>query len=147
MKVIRGYTMFHHNNKEKKRRQGVAIILSPRFTKAWKDAGGLPPMQGPKEGDLSGRIIAVILKFPKFNAQGRIIQGEWDQFVVVSVYHPWDEKEVDAFNELLDDTLNNLPANHNLIMGGDINALVGRGDCEEYEDVMGIWGMKERNGV
>ena len=30
-------------------------------------------------------------------------------------------------------------------MGGDINAQVGRGDCEEYEDVMGIWGMKERN--
>ena len=38
VKVIRGYTMFHHNNKEKKRRQGVAIILSPRFTKAWKNA-------------------------------------------------------------------------------------------------------------
>jgi hypothetical protein len=46
MKVIRGYTMFHHNNEEKKRRQGVAIILSPspRFAKAWKDAGGLPPI-------------------------------------------------------------------------------------------------------
>jgi len=40
MKVIRGYTMFHHNNKEKKRRQGVAIILSPRFAKAWKDEEG-----------------------------------------------------------------------------------------------------------
>jgi hypothetical protein len=63
------------------------------------------------------------------------------------VYHPWDEKDgkVDAFNELLDNTLNNLPVNHNLIMGGDNNAQVGRGDCEEYEDVMGIWGMKERN--
>jgi exonuclease III len=147
VKEIRGYTMFHHNNEEKRKRQGVAIILSPRITKAWKEAGGLPPIQGPREGDLSGRIIAVILKFPKLNASRRIIQGEWEQIVVISVYHPWDEKDgkVDAFNELLDDTLNNLPANHNLIMGGDINAQVGRRDCEEYEDVMGIWGMKERN--
>jgi exonuclease III len=147
VKDIRGYTMFHHNNEEKKRRQGAAIILSPRITKAWKDAGGLPPIQGPKEGDLSGRMIAVTLKFPKLNTSRRIIQGEWEQVVVMSVYHPWDEKDgkVDVFNELLDDTLNNLPANHNLIMGGDINAQVGKGDCEEYEDVMGNWGMKERN--
>ena len=30
-------------------------------------------------------------------------------------------------------------------MGGDINAQVGRGDCEEYEDTLGNWGIEERH--
>jgi exonuclease III len=116
-KVIDGYTIFHHNNNVKTSRQGVAIILSPRFTKAWKDAGGLPPILGPKEGELSGRIIAVTVKFPKFDENNRVIKGAFEEIVIASVYHPYDDKgeQVNNFNDLLNDVLDNLPENCKLI--------------------------------
>jgi hypothetical protein len=42
-----GYIIFHKNNDIKQSRTGVAIILSPRYCKAWKTAGGLDPIQTP----------------------------------------------------------------------------------------------------
>ncbi len=50
--VGEGYTLFHHNSKAKKDRTGVALILSPGMTKAWKDAGGIDPIQTKKGGTL-----------------------------------------------------------------------------------------------
>ena len=51
-----GYTVLHHNNDNKQSRTGVAIILSPRYSKAWKTAGGLDPIQTPK-GKFEERFI------------------------------------------------------------------------------------------
>jgi len=48
--VIRGYTVFFHGLSvalSRRGERGVAIILSPRFTKFYKRAGGLPPITSP----------------------------------------------------------------------------------------------------
>ena len=43
--VIDGCMVFHHNTGVKTDRTGVAIMLAPRFSKAWKDAGGIEPLK------------------------------------------------------------------------------------------------------
>ena len=41
MDVGHGYIMFNHNTCIKKDRTGVGIIISPRLSRAWKEAGGI----------------------------------------------------------------------------------------------------------
>lgn len=62
---IDGYTIFHHNSNKKHERKGVAIILSPRFSQAWRDAGGLDPITTERGSEFEGRFIAVKIKVLK----------------------------------------------------------------------------------
>jgi hypothetical protein len=78
-------------------RTGVAIILSPRFTKALKDAGALDPIQTEKT-----------------------LKNPWTKILLYSVYHPYDITSYD-FNSVLDSILTK-HKDHEIIMGGDMNA-------------------------
>ena len=143
-KIVDGYTIFHHNNMEKKSRTGVAIILSPKFSEAWKRAGGLDPLKNTRGGMFEGRFIGVKLKFPLVSDTGRQVKGKWQNVFVSSVYHPYDDT-YSEFNTVLDTMLSKVSRDYDTIIGGDINANIGRGDCEELEDVMGPYGLDGRN--
>ena len=75
VKDIHGYTIFHHNDIQKSSRTGVTIILSPRFSKAWKLAGGLDPLKTERGGLFKGRFIGITLKFPKTDLKGKALRG------------------------------------------------------------------------
>jgi hypothetical protein len=40
---------------------------------------------------------------------------------------------------------NNVPKNYELIIGADMNAQVGKCDCEEYDAILGPFGIETRN--
>ncbi len=70
---VRGYHIFCHNAtcRESSRQhlfKGVAIIFSPLFYAAWKDAGSPPPTT--MEDDLAGRLIRLNVKFDLFDTKG-----------------------------------------------------------------------------
>ena len=138
-----GYTVFHHNNDSKQSRTGVAIILSPRYSKAWKTAGGLDPIQTPK-GKFEGRFMGLCLQFPVLNAKGFPVKNKNIRVALATVYHPYDDT-YSEFNSLLDDLIEKLPPSKGIIMGGDMNAAIGIGDCEALNDVLGPYGMPKRN--
>jgi exonuclease III len=141
---IGGYSVFHHNNNKKSSRTGVAIVLSPRFTKAWKDAGALDPIQTDKNTTFEGRFIGLKLKFPRLNNKGKHEkQDPWLNILLCSVYHPYNQTSCD-FNSVLDSILAK-HKDHKIIMGGDMNAQVGHCDCDEFKDVLGPYGPKYRN--
>ena len=138
-----GYTVFHHNNDSKQSRTGVAIILSPRYSKAWKTAGGLDPIQPPK-GKFEGRFIGLCLQFPVLNAKGFPVKNKNIRVALATVYHPYDDT-YSEFNSLLDDLIEKLPPSKGIIMGGDMNATIGIRDCEALNNVLGPYGMPKRN--
>ena len=72
--------------------------------------------------------------------------SKWGQHLfVASVYHPYDETYND-FNTQLDATLSKIESKFDIIMGGDMNAQVGiRQDGDEYNDVLGPFGLSHRN--
>jgi len=142
---IDGYTVFHHNNNVKTSRTGVTIILSPRFTKAWKDAGALDPTQTNRDSTFEGRFIGLKLKFPRLNSSGKQDKkAPWKDVLLASMYHPYDVTSVD-FNSVLLSIITKHAKNHEIIMGGDMNAQIGRKDCEEFADVLGPFGPRHRN--
>ena len=138
-----GYTVFHHNNDSKQSRTGVAIILSPRYSKAWKTAGGLDPIQTPK-GKFEGRFMGLCLQFPVLNAKGFPVKNKNIRVALATVYHPYDDT-YSEFNSLLDDLIEKLPPSKGIIMGGDMNATIGIRDCEALNNVLGPYGMPKRN--
>ena len=145
IKEINGYTVLHHNNENKQSRTGVVIVLSPRFSAAWKQAGALDPLKTARGSTFDGRFIGVKLRFPKKDDYGKSIKGdEWDDLFLASVYHPYDETH-DDFNVELDKLLDKVPTKCNIIIGADVNAHVGRRDSEELEDILGPFGPSKRN--
>ena len=143
-KIVDGYTVFHHNSMEKKNRTGVGIILSPKFSEAWKRAGGLDPLKTTRGGKFEGRFIGVKLKFPLVSDTGRRVKGKWQNVFMSSVYHPYGNP-YSEFNTELDAMLSKVPRDYDAIIGSNIHANIGRGDCEELEDVMGPYGLDGRN--
>ena len=68
---IRDFTIFLHSISKKGARRGergVGIILSPKFTKFYEDAGGAPPIHTPEEPTdcIGGRYIQIKLKLSGF---------------------------------------------------------------------------------
>ena len=76
--------MFHHglsSQKDNKRQKGVAIILSPEFTKAYHDSWSVPPIIPVNEdNELFGRFIClkfninVVRKEKKRELSGKILK-------------------------------------------------------------------------
>ena len=144
---IKGYTIFWHNCREKGKKRGVAIILSPNYTKAWKkSAGGLEPITTTK-GEFEGRFVGLLLQFPCFNNAGKIVKGKRLRILLASAYHPWSEEDDSnmRFNDMLGKLLNEAPKNEGVIMDADINAKVGRRDDDAVRDVLGNFGLSDRN--
>ncbi len=49
------------------------------------------------------------------------------------------------FNDMVGKLLNEAPKNDGVIMGADINAKVGRRDDDAVRDVLGNFGLSDRN--
>ena len=148
--------MFNHNTSTKKDRTGVGIIISPRLSKAWKEAGGLDPIHTKTGEKFEGRFIAITLKLPEYDSRCRKIKGKWQNLVIASVYHPYDDT-YSAFNSELDNMLSNVPKGLDIIMGGDMNAQIGRSKTAEANaeavgqdedndyDILGPFSLDTRN--
>ena len=120
IKEIDGYTIFHHGLKEQtcsRGQNGVAIILSPTFSKYYKLSGSLPPVI-PQEDDISmGRFIGIkldlkvkILKKGAFRKKN--IKFETIKLFISSAYHPVHEKDQIDFNTFLSSVYSSVPKSY-----------------------------------
>eukprot|EP00978_Attheya_sp_CCMP212_P019003 scaffold52694_cov58-Attheya_sp.AAC.2 len=128
-KIINGYYVFNHGTEENEdpptarrghARGGVAIILSPRATAAWKAAGQPDPI---KSGTILGcaRYIAIELHFLD-HLQKKV------KMYLCSVYHPTgvSPQERAEFLDNVGALYNMLDSKgHILISGCDINSSIG----------------------
>jgi hypothetical protein len=151
---IRGFLVLHHNYNERepdwtgRERRGVAIILSPRFRKAYERAGSLPPIKTPQDNPrFKGCFIGVTLRFPNFDSYGKRIKGN-STFFLTSIYHPYEPQHYDDFNDLVATLLSQSPPKATILIGHDINADVGTKltpDSADFSDVLGPHGFNKRN--
>ena len=139
-----GYILFHHNSRGKQDKTGVGIIIAPRIADVWRLDGSKPAVSIKQ---FEGRFIGISIKLPKSDLNGERVKDKWDRLLIASVYHPY-KKTHNAFNTELDDTLPKLSKDHDIIMGGDMNAQVGRrrdSNPDSYEEVLGPYGLDSRN--
>ena len=61
------------------------------------------------------------------------------------IYHPWEDKTHNRFNDTLKDLLEKVRDRTEIIFGADINAKIGIRDRNEYSDVLGPNGIELRN--
>ena len=110
-KQIDGYTIFHYGLKEQvcsRGQNGVAIILSPTFSKYNKLSGLLPPTIS-EDNDLAlGRFISI-----KLNIEVKVKEKNKGAFgkkktisktiklFISSEYHPVDDKDQIEFNNFI----------------------------------------------
>jgi hypothetical protein len=64
---------------------------------------------------------------------------------LASIYHPCHDIPHEKFIETLNSLLQLVPKNSKIIIGADINAKVGKRDCEEFKAVLGPHGPSRRN--
>jgi hypothetical protein len=108
-KVIRGYLVIHRNyenrpeclKQSRRECRGVAIILSPKFKKAYERDGRHPPIAFPREHErYSGRFVGITVSFPNTDSYGKRIKGNLRLFIA-SIYHPDEAAEYGDFNDEL----------------------------------------------
>jgi hypothetical protein len=140
--AIGDYHLFRHNSligttEHDHLFRGVAIIFSPRYFLAWRTAGLPPPITTGSTGDFAGQFIGLNLKFDCFNSFGRRVKGKSLSIFLASVYHPCHDASHEQFLKHLTSILQRVPKTSKLIIGADINAKVGRRNCEEFKVVLG----------
>ena len=99
---------------------GVAFLLNPSGKSAWIRAGSHPPDYLPST-DNSCRTMGIRLSFFD-NRKNKI------NYYVITSYFPDSSKHSDIFDSYLDslsDFHSNIPADHIVIEGADINANIG----------------------
>ena len=148
--VIGGYHIFRHNSPigstgRDHLFRGVAIILSPRYYLAWKAAGSPSLITMASTSVFAGRFIGLNLKFDCFDSRGWRVKGKSLSLFLASIYHPCHDIPHEQFLETLGSLLHLVPKKSKLIIGADINAKVGRRDCEEFKVVLGPHGPTRRN--
>ena len=139
-----GYIMFHHNSKKKRGRTGVAIVIAPHIAKMWREDGGNDAITIQQ---FEGRFIGIHIQMPEFNTKGKRIKDRWQKLFITSVYHPYDDTHF-AFNSELDEVLSRMADDRDIVMGGDMNAQVGRrrdSDPDSYSNVLGPFGLEAQN--
>ena len=107
--VARGCLILHHNydtrnnrpSKKKKGREmrGVAIILSPEFKEAYKNAGSPEPIVTPKRGRHVGRFIGVSLKFQNYNSRGKKVKGNVKVFLASAYF--LSSEDIEEYEDFL----------------------------------------------
>ena len=155
------YLILHHNHQWLGSENGVAIVLSPAFAKAYERAGSITPITtgSNSEENFYGRFIGIWLSFPNIDSYGKKIKGELKIFLA-SAHHPNnnDPLEYEEFNDRLAELLlESEPYDENLaeillevdspykkscrLIGHTINANVGTRDCEGIKCVLGPHGV------
>jgi exonuclease III len=120
--TLNNYLVFMHGNKDKtcaRGKGGVAIILSPRAAKAWKNAGNPAPVLG---GIVAGCVRFMGIRLSIHRPSKTI------NLFIVSAYIPdasYPTNMTTEFFEKFDIFLNNTPVNHNLIICADTNTSLG----------------------
>ena len=137
---IGGYTVLHsgrplpEQNERAERNEGVAIVLDPQMTEAWRAAGE-------EWKTLSSRIVSarVKMKTASVPAQPLFI-------TIVSVYaptHKSPQEKKDEFYQELQHTISGVKEDDVLVVVGDFNARVG--SSEDKEDMW--YGTRGLHGV
>ena len=96
IRKIDWYAIFHHGLKEQtcsRGKNGVAIILSPTFSKYYKLSGSLPPIISQEDDITMGRFIGIKLDFKlkvikKGAFRKKNIKFETIKLFISSAYHP-----------------------------------------------------------
>ena len=121
---------------------GVAIILSPEFKEAYKNAATPEPIVTPKRGRHVGRFIGVSLKFQNYNLRGKKVKGNVKVFLALA-YFPSSEdiEEYEDFLTVTQNLLDKAPSDSIKIIGADVNANVGIREGEDDGGALGrsIW--------
>ena len=75
--VINGYHDFRHNGRKGNHNfRGVAIILSPRYHKGWKDAGARPLLTTDVISEFAGRYISINITLSSHDRLGKQVHGK-----------------------------------------------------------------------
>ena len=155
--VIDEYHVFRHNGgKGNHNFRGVAIILSPRYYRGWKDAGSKPPLTTNATSEFAGRYISINIILKKCDRLGKQVCGKKGKqhlaLTLASVYHPCTKHGADdiyiKFLDTLDSLLSKIPADNELIMGADVNANISTLDnlhSQEFRTTLGPHGFPKRN--
>jgi hypothetical protein len=141
---VGGYHIFRHNvTRGESGRQhlfkGIAIILSPLFYAAWKDARSPPPTT--MEDNLAAPLIRLNVKFDLFDKKGQQVKGKLISMALISVYFPCEDQCHNQFCATLDSMLSTVSPNTQIVMGGDINARIGVRTCDEQKETLGPYGI------
>jgi hypothetical protein len=123
--------------------KGVAIVLSPLFYAAWKAAGSPPPITA--EDDFAGRLLKLNIKFDSFDTKGQRIKRKLISMALISVYFPCEDQCHKQFCALLDSILSTINPNTQIVMGGNINAIIGVRTCNEQKEILGPYGIARSN--
>jgi hypothetical protein len=115
---------------DQKRLEGVGVFLDSEAKRAWEEGGT-------QWKAINSRIMYVKLKYKKYNVS------------VFSVYAPTfmaSNTDKDKFYGELEEEVRKISRNDLVVILGDFNARVGRkGDDNEWNDVLGNFGVGERN--
>ena len=117
-----GYKIIYSGESNKRNRMG--IILSRK----WKDN-------------------VVDLKRVSDRLMGIKLKGGQEMIMIISAYGPQvgcADEEKEAFLDDLEDMVGKVKESEVLVIGGDLNGLVGK-NCDGYDGVHGGHGYKERN--
>ena len=147
---IEGYKILMHGTSVKQKmghsRNGVCIILSPKFAKAYEEAGE-KKITTKAGGEYGGRFMGINLTFQSTDDNGRKIKGKHLKLFLCSIYHPVDNKEYEEFNNLIPSLTARCPRDAEMIFCHDINCNVGisstRGDT--FRETVGPYGLNNRN--
>jgi hypothetical protein len=130
-----GFTFVWQGRVEGGSRGGVAFLLSPAASKAWREA------KSRSVSVTSGRILAVTLQLG-----GN--EGTWN---IITVYGPTSQSsdsEKERFWDELQETYDSYPSDTMTVIIGDFNSRVGSRsaqDCDELREVLGPYGLGPRN--
>ena len=115
-------------------RGGVGILLSPKWTSAWKEAGSQVLRFG-------ARVLAVRLEIP-------CAANKTEKIFLVGAYAPTtasSEDESETFYTELENCVNECKNNELLLIGADLNAALGTAGEEDDDGVRGKHGIPHEN--
>ena len=145
--AAKGFTFLHSgrplpaNGEDAARNEGVGIMLDPKATIAWKEAGEVWEA-------VNSRLVTARLKWV---GKGQRRHGRSNTFMsIICAYAPTSRAPSGVkahFCSDLQDTLDKIPQNDILVVLGDFNARVGvlKPDDDLWHGVIGRHGIDERN--
>jgi len=156
--VIRGFTVLLHgldNAISRRGERGVGIILSPRFSRFYERAGGLPPVVSSQDGHdvCGGRYMEIALKLKgtfrckKGAFRKRKIMKKEISVRLISTYTSGEEDEQVYLQDFMSNRLKSFPKSTSVMIGQDSNAQIGKeeaiDDGELNDACIGKYALKK----
>ena len=145
---VDGFTVLHSGRELPQpsnvfqRGEGVAVVLDPIMTQAWRDAGE-------SWSAVNSRIVSVHLQFGGKHPSGSQCPSGSQQFVtIISVYAPTHRAPAEVKEKFYDDlqaVISSVPSSDVLLVMGDFNPMVG---CVSNSASESLWdGVQGNFGV